>query len=143
MNTLPSRRVLVVDDDFFVRDLVSTILRDLGCETLEAADGEEAFELTRRQHPALIISDVAMPKADGISLCRQLRQSGDQTPVVLLTNADAAASLRASSSRINGWLPKPTNPERLAVQLRRLVQRWLPKSSKTIGVSLENPLKSH
>ncbi len=114
-------RVLVVDDDHFVRDLVSMVLRNLGFETIEAADGLEAYDLVQEKQPALIISDVLMPRADGISLCRRLRKDGNTTPFFFLTNADAAQSLRASRSRISGWLPKPMNPERLIPQLKRII----------------------
>src|SRR5215510_11872344 len=74
--------VLVVDDDEFIRDLVSSALRIAGFATSTAIGGREALDLISRDRPDLIVLDVGLPGVDGFEVCRRLRGEGDQTPVI-------------------------------------------------------------
>ena len=86
---VPSRCVLVADDERFIVDLISTLLEEEGFQVLKAYDGEEAWELARRNRPALVISDVSMPRLDGLGLLDRLRGTRglSQTPVILMISA--------------------------------------------------------
>ncbi|MHB8691620.1 MAG: response regulator [Solirubrobacteraceae bacterium] len=116
-----SRGVLVVDDDPFIRRLIATTLEDVaGFELHEAQDGVEAIEVARRERPTLVFLDVDMPRLDGISACRELRQSPEMsdTTIVMLTAAhgDSVKSL-AEQAGADLFLTKPFSP----LDLLRLV----------------------
>lgn len=80
--------VLVVDDDPAIRRLVEYVLAGSGFVVRVAADGQEALEALRREPPDLVVSDVAMPRLDGVELIRRLRAQGDTTPVLLCSAAE-------------------------------------------------------
>ncbi len=82
-------RVLLIDDDPSLLDVLVLSLQDAGYTVDAARDGIEALELLAARHPDLVISDVNMPRLDGFSLCRRLRESGDAVPIVLLTSRDS------------------------------------------------------
>ncbi len=77
--------VIVADDDDDVREVVATILRCDGYDVHEAHDGAEALELAQTHPPDLFVSDVRMPRVDGLDLVERLRAQGSTTPVVLMT----------------------------------------------------------
>jgi CheY-like chemotaxis protein len=109
--------VLIVDDDPFIRRLIATTLEDVsGFELREAADGEEALALASEVHPRVVFLDVDMPKLDGISACRALRERDGETRIVMLT----AGPQHESAAREAGadlFLTKPFSP----LDLLRLV----------------------
>jgi len=116
-----SRAVLVVDDDQFIRRLVTTTLEDMsGIELHEAADGVQALEMARATHPAIVFLDVDMPQMDGIDACRRLRAdpaTGAAT-IVMLTAADSEHVRRsAEDAGADLFLTKPFSP----LDLLRLV----------------------
>lgn len=80
-------RCLVVDDEPAILRLVAVVLRDLGCDTLTAADAEAALTLLEDQHPDVVISDVKLPGMDGVELARRIKSNGDdgKTPVLLMS----------------------------------------------------------
>jgi two-component system chemotaxis response regulator CheY len=116
-----SRGVLVVDDDPFIRRLIATTLEDVaGFELHEAQDGVEAIEVARRERPTLVFLDVDMPRLDGISACRELRQSPEMsdTTIVMLTAAHGdSVESRAEQAGADLFLTKPFSP----LDLLRLV----------------------
>ncbi len=81
-------RLLVVDDDRQLIEVLSIALADAGHEVRAAHDGLEALDVVRSFGPALVVADVNMPRLDGFAMCKRLRESGDATPVVLLTSRD-------------------------------------------------------
>jgi two-component system response regulator MprA len=78
-------RVLVVDDDPAIRELVAALLADEGWAVRTAADGLAALAATGTWHPDLVVTDVAMPRLDGLELLAHVRQQGDRTPFVLVS----------------------------------------------------------
>lgn len=116
-----SRAVLVVDDDQFIRRLVTTTLEDMsGIELHEAADGAQALEMARITRPAIVFLDVDMPQMDGIVVCQRLRAdptTGTAT-IVMLTAADSEGVRRsAEDAGADLFLTKPFSP----LDLLRLV----------------------
>jgi len=116
-----SRAVLVVDDDQFIRRLVTTTLEDMsGIELHEAADGIQALEMARATHPAIVFMDVDMPQMDGIDACRRLRAdpAAAMTTIVMLTASDSEHVRRsAEDAGADLFLTKPFSP----LDLLRLV----------------------
>ena len=116
--------VLVVDDDEFIRDLVSSALRIAGFATSTAIGGREALDVIARHHPDLVVLDVGLPGVDGFEVCRQLRNEGDQTPVIFLTARDAAED-RVSGFTRGGddYVTKPFGLEELVARVRAVLRR--------------------
>ena len=120
---MDKQSILIADDEPGVRLLVS---RMLGEEyiVLEAADGEEALDIAERQHPALILMDLMMPKIDGYTACLRIKtdQATKEIPVVMLTaighelNKSFAEEMGAA-----GYITKPFTREALVEQMRRLL----------------------
>ena len=102
-----SKRVLVVDDDAGIRDLVDLALSDQGYEVLAAADGQAALALVGRTAPDVILLDMRMPVMDGWAFARAYRaQPGPHAPLIVCTAArDAAAS--AAQIQAAAYLAKP------------------------------------
>ena len=115
------RAVLIVDDDPFIRKLIVTTLEGVAAFDLhEAADGVKAVEAARLQQPRLVFLDIDMPRLDGIDACRQIRAvSGmEGATIVMLTAAvEDSARGRASDAGANFFLTKPFSP----LELLRLV----------------------
>jgi CheY-like chemotaxis protein len=113
--------VLIVDDDPFIRKLVSTTLEDVsGFELAEASDGREALEVARRDPPQLIFLDIDMPHVDGYEACRQLRGepvTAQATIVMLTAAAGEEAEREAEEAGADLFLTKPFSP----LELLRLV----------------------
>ena len=116
------RSVLIVDDDPFIRKLVSTTLEDVaGFRLYEAANGLEAVQRAAEVHPELVFLDIDMPRMDGITACRELRaqeEGGADATIVMLTAAGAIENeTRARSAGADLFLTKPFSP----LDLLRLV----------------------
>jgi CheY-like chemotaxis protein len=118
--TAGSRSVLIVDDDPFIRKLVATTLEDVaGFELHEAADGEEALEVTVRTSPAIVFLDIDMPRLDGIAACARIRDldQGRDATIVMLTAAGSEYEGPAREAGADLFLTKPFSP----LDLLRLV----------------------
>ena len=113
--------VLIVDDDPFIRKLVSTTLEDVSrFDLVEAADGREALELASTAAPALVLLDIDMPDVDGYETCRQLRaapETAEATIVMLTAAAGEEAKREAEEEGADLFLTKPFSP----LELLRLV----------------------
>jgi CheY-like chemotaxis protein len=115
------RGVLVVDDDPFIRKLIVTTLEDVAdVELHEASDGVQAVELAQRERPALVFLDVDMPGLDGIEVCRRLRAdpvTGEATIVMLTAAHGDGVEREAEDAGADLFLTKPFSP----LHLLRLV----------------------
>jgi CheY-like chemotaxis protein len=108
------RIVLIVDDDPFIRKLIVTTLEGVSSfELHEASDGEEAVQVARREGPRLVFLDIDMPRLDGIEACRQMRREPTMagSKIVMLTaSADDTARSRAEQAGADRFLTKPFSP---------------------------------
>jgi len=115
--------VLIVDDDEFIRKLIATTLEDVArLELHEAADGNEAVDIARREHPKLVFLDVDMPGLNGIDACRRLREdetTKDATIVMLTAAQGDGVEAQAEEAGADLFLTKPFSP----LDLLRLVDR--------------------
>lgn len=130
-------RILVVDDEVGVRDLLTDALQMQGYGVVCAPDGLEAWNLLRRANFDLVISDVNMPKLDGISLLKKLRIGGDSTPVLLLTardqRQDVTHGLREGA---DDYLTKPFGLEELVLRVAAILRRTANTESNLIPTEL-------
>jgi len=99
-------RILVVDDEVAITDLLEVLLADIGYEVVIANDGRQALALAREQPPDIVLTDVMMPFMDGLELLRHLRKDSrtSRIPVILMSAASRYSTLTAMA---NGFLEKP------------------------------------
>jgi len=123
MNTPP--RILVVDDSEENRDIIVTRLRAHGYETSEAADGESGLAAVSECAPDLILLDVAMPKLDGIEVCRRLKSDSNRpfTPIIILTaRADTKDVVAGLDAGADEYLTKPLDHAALVARVRSVLR---------------------
>ncbi|MEA2464471.1 MAG: two-component system, OmpR family, response regulator MprA [Acidobacteriota bacterium] len=117
-------RVLVVDDEPAVRESLERVLRHDGFEVDVAADGREAIRRLAVVRPDAVLLDVLMPQLDGLEVCRRMRDTGDRTPVLMLTARDAVPDrVRGLDAGADDYLVKPFALEELLARLRALLRR--------------------
>jgi len=122
-------RVLVVDDESTIREIVVGYLEREGFKTLEAADGNRARELLERDPPDLVVLDLMLPGTDGLELCRWIR-SRSRLPVIMLTargeESDRIVGLELGA---DDYVTKPFSPRELAARVRTVLRRAEPDAA--------------
>lgn len=121
-----SNKILVVDDEPFMLRLMEIVLERGGYALLKAANGSEALEIAAREHPSLVVMDAMMPKMDGLTALRILKQdpATQSIPVIILTaNPSKFTKDEAVSSGATVFLTKPFSPTQLLAEARRLVTK--------------------
>lgn len=121
-----SKTVITVDDAATIRKMISFTLRGAGHTVLEAADGLEALNQLRTRSVDLVISDINMPRMDGLELTRALRdlERHKTTPIVLLTTeSDPDKKAKGRQAGATAWLVKPFQPEQLLAVVAKVFSR--------------------
>jgi two-component system, OmpR family, response regulator MprA len=134
-------RVLVVEDDEEIAQVLQRSLRLEGYEVRIAGDGEAALDQSSAFNPDLVILDLGLPKLDGIEVARRLR-SADDVPILMLTARDALESrVEGLDSGADDYLVKPFERQELLARLRALLRRRPPRgtASLTVGDLSLNP----
>jgi two-component system OmpR family response regulator len=122
-----ARRVLVVDDEPSITELLSTALRYMGYQVSTAATGMAALDAATRTSPDLIVLDVMLPDIDGFEVCRRLRADRDFVPVIFLTARDAEEDRVAGFIRGgDDYVTKPFSLEELTLRIGALLRRTRP-----------------
>ena len=120
-------RILVVDDEEYIRELVTTALRFSGFDVEAAEDGLSALRKAREFEPQLLVLDASMPGIDGLEVCRRLRDAGDTTPVAFLTardsDEDKLAGFRGGG---DDYVTKPFSLDELVEGIRAVLRRASP-----------------
>jgi CheY-like chemotaxis protein len=126
-------KVLIVDDEAFMRRTIKAMLRVVGRFLVEEADdGDAALALLPTFRPDIVLCDIQMPRVDGLQFVRQLRdhREGDlrETPVLMLTvSADEATILDAARLQLSGYLVKPVSPKLLGSHISAIVRTRPPE----------------
>ena len=119
-----TRTIMTVDDSTSMRQMVKATLVSAGYGVVEAADGQEALDYARENSVDLVISDVNMPRMDGITLIGELRQlpAYRLVPMLMLTT-ESSQEKKMEGKRMGatGWIVKPFNPTQLLATLKRLL----------------------
>ncbi len=117
-------RILLVEDEENIRDVVKLNLEIEDFEVVEAKNGREAIKCFKEQHFDLIILDVMLPEIDGYQVCEQIRLTNMEVPVIFLTAKDAAPDRIAGLKRgADDYLTKPFNLEELLLRINNLIKR--------------------
>jgi two-component system OmpR family response regulator len=124
-----SHRILVVDDDSHIREVICVALKKAGMLPLEARDGAEALSRFAAEAPALIVLDIGMPELDGLEVCREVRKSSD-VPILFLSARDEEID-RVLGLEIGGddYVTKPFSPRELVARINVILRRIAPRGA--------------
>lgn len=128
------RKILVVDDDSSIREILSTQLARLGYDVELAADGQEALDAFKAAPPDLVLMDVMMPVLDGLAACQKMRalerKGGRRVPILFLTARDSRHDkTSAALSGGDDFVPKPVSIDELRERLDAALRKGTPKPS--------------
>lgn len=130
--------ILLIDDDLSLLDGLALAFEDEGHEVLTAPDGARGWAAATDKDPELVISDVNMPGMDGFTLCRKLREAGNDVPIVLLTardnEIDEALGLELGA---DDYVCKPFSPRVLQARVKALLRRQVARKDGGHGDLLE------
>src|SRR5512144_3125461 len=137
-NATPSPKILVVDDDVRLRDLLSRYLTEQGFQVSTLPDARDLDKRLQRDPPHLIVLDLMLPGEDGLAICRRLRGAGETVPIVMLTakgeDVDRIVGLAMGA---DAYLPKPFNRRALVARIhavrRRQTERLAPGAPAPAG----------
>jgi two-component system phosphate regulon response regulator OmpR len=118
MAKTPSPKILVVDDDVRLRDLLSRYLSEQGFQVTALPDSSQLDRRLQRDPPHLLVLDLMLPGEDGLAVCRRLRGAGETVPIIMLTakgeDVDRIVGLEMGA---DDYLPKPFNPRELVARI--------------------------
>lgn len=116
--------ILLVDDEPSIIQLARMYLEREGFRTRSAKDGEAALAMIEREHPALVVLDVMLPKVDGFEVCRRLRASNHPTAILMLTARDEDIDkILGLELGADDYLTKPFNPRELVARVKAVLRR--------------------
>lgn len=134
-------KILVVDDEASVRNLVTSYLAREGYDLLEADNGAEALKLARTGHPDLIILDLMIPEVDGLEVCRILRSEMDVFILMLTARTEEADKLLGLGLGADDYLTKPFSPRELVARVKAILRRRPGEISSTVKVVRAGPME--
>ncbi len=116
-------KILVADDDRELGEILNLALTRAGFDVVRAMDGEQALELFAQTQPSLVLLDFAMPKLDGLEVCRQLRTQSS-VPIIMLTVHNAEEEIvRAFELGADDYITKPFSPKQLIARVKAALRR--------------------
>ena len=117
-------KIVIVDDDARIRDLLRRFLSQEGFDVLMAEDSRALTRIMQREHVDLLVLDLMLPGEDGMSICRRLRSEGHKVPIIMLTakseDVDRIAGLEIGA---DDYLVKPFNPRELLARIHAVLRR--------------------
>ena len=120
---MANEKILVVDDDTNICELLRLYLTKEGYQVTVANDGEEGLEKFNQVKPDMVLLDVMMPKMDGLEVCRRIRKAGN-TPVMMLTaKGQKSDRITGFNAGADDYLPKPFDPDELLSRVRAILRR--------------------
>lgn len=117
-------KILVVEDENILREVITDYLIEDGYQVLEAADGEEALELFQLNSVDLVILDIVLPKIDGWSVCRRIRKNSNIPIIILTARSDEDDSLLGYELGADDYLIKPYSPRVLMAKVKRFLEKY-------------------
>jgi two-component system OmpR family response regulator len=125
-----AHRILIVDDESHIREVLRVALKKAGMDVIEARDGKEALARFAADRPDLIVLDVGMPEFDGLDVCREVRKSSD-VPILFLSARDEEID-RVLGLEIGGddYVTKPFSPRELVARVNVILRRLTPRNGE-------------
>lgn len=118
-------KLLVVDDDAHIRELVKVFLQNEGLEVIEATDGVDALSTLASEKVDMIIMDIMMPNMDGWTLCEEIRSFHTELPILMLTaKGETAQKVKGFHLGTDDYLVKPFEPAELIVRVKSILKRY-------------------
>ena len=127
-------RVLIVEDDVDIADVLRRSLRNEGYEVKTSADGIEALDIAAGFVPDLVVLDLGLPGMDGVEVCRRLRSDGDVPILMLTARAETEDRVTGLDSGADDYLVKPFERQELLARIRALLRRRPPRGSASLEV---------
>lgn len=127
-------RVLIVEDDIEITDVLRRSLRTEGYDVRTALDGVEALDAAASFVPDLVVLDLGLPRLDGIEVCRRLRSEGDVPILILTARAETEDRVSGLDSGADDYLAKPFERRELLARVRALLRRRPPRGSASIDL---------
>lgn len=116
-------KILVVDDEKEIRDLIEIYLKNEGYRVIKASNGEEALEVLETEEIQLMILDIMMPKIDGMEVCRRVREHLNIPILMLSAKSEDMDKIAGIMTGADDYLTKPFNPLELSVRVKALLRR--------------------
>jgi two-component system, OmpR family, phosphate regulon response regulator OmpR len=140
--TEPKTRILVVDDDLRLRELLKRYLAEQGYAIDAAADAAAMDRLLARERYDLVVLDLMLPGEDGLSICRRLRAAGNDPSIVMLTaKGDEIDRIVGLEMGADDYLPKPFNPRELVARIQAVLRRKSPEPPPGTPVTTEEAVR--
>ena len=115
-------KLLTIDDSKTIRLILQRAFKDYDCTLIEAANGEEGLKAAAEHKPDLIILDITMPQMDGFQMLTLLRETGDNTSVIMLTAEGGATSVqKANHLGVSDYIAKPFQNEALVAKVQKII----------------------
>ena len=127
-------RVLIVEDDVDIADVLRRSLRNEGYEVRTSADGAEALDVAAGFMPDLVVLDLGLPGMDGVEVCRRLRSDGDVPILMLTARAETEDRVTGLDSGADDYLVKPFERQELLARIRALLRRRPPRGAASLEV---------
>ena len=118
------KKILLVDDEKDIRDVVHLSLSDMGYQVLEAEDGDQALRIFRDTQPPIVLTDIKMPNMDGIELLQKIKLENPETEVVMITgHGDMDLAIKSLKYKATDFITKPINVNVLEIALQRVCDK--------------------
>lgn len=127
-------KIMVVDDEMHIRELVRFYLDKAGFDTIEAANAEEALDIVENQYIDLAVVDIMMPGMDGFELVEQMRQYSEFPVIMLTAKSQSKDKLRGFSLGIDDYVTKPFDPDELMARVKTILKRYSINSSNVVKI---------
>ncbi len=130
-----SGRVLVIEDDAEITDVLRRSLRHEGYEVRTAGDGVEALDTAAEFIPDLVVLDLGLPRLDGLEVCKQLRADSDVPILILTARTETDDRVTGLDSGADDYLVKPFERQEFLARIRALLRRRPPRGSASLSVA--------
>lgn len=130
-------KILVVDDEPSIRQIVETRLKMAGYDVVTAGDGLEALEMVKSENPNLIVLDIMMPKVDGLQVCKEIRKNLT-TPIIMLTaKGEVVDKIQALELGADDYIVKPFSPRELEARIKAVLRRIVSDNTKQSVIKVD------
>jgi len=137
------KKILLVDDEKDIREVVHLALADLGYQVFEAEDGDEALRIFQEAQPSIVLTDIKMPNMDGLELLQKIKRESPETEVIMITgHGDMDLAIKSLKYEATDFITKPINVNVLEIALQRVCDRILTRQQlKEYTESLERLIR--